>query len=286
MLRVKQAGAALGLVFTLSVCGCVTLPPNSQRVPQDPWESWNRGVYKVNTALNNAVAKPIARTYVRALPSPVRTGISNFFQNLRMTTVMINDALQGKFRAAATDLARFLLNSTIGVGGLLDPATQAGLDLNDEDFGQTLGHWGLHPGPFVEIPLLGPSDVRDGSGRVVDIFTGPTHYIRNNYVKYSLYGLSLIDASAGLLSLEDTLKNVFDPYAFVRDAYLQHRAYLISDGKLTEEPLVDPGEDDAPPATPSASPPANPPATPPEAPAATPAPPPAAETPAAEASGG
>ncbi len=243
MLRVRRH-AALGIVFAAALSGCVTLPANSKRVPQDPWESWNRGVYKVNNKLDRAIAKPVARTYVRAVPKPVRTGISNFFENLRTTTVMVNDALQGKFRAAANDLARFLLNSTVGIGGLLDPATQAGLDLNNEHFGQTLGHWGVHPGPFVEIPLLGPSDVRDGAGRVVDIFTGVTHYIRNKPVEYSLYAGSLIDTRAGLLSLDDTLKNVFDPYAFLRDAYLQRRAYLISDGKLTEEPLEDPGENE------------------------------------------
>jgi len=252
--------AALGIVFAVALSGCVTLPANSKRVPQDPWESWNRGVYKVNGKLDRAIAKPVARTYVRAVPKPVRTGISNFFENLRTTTVMVNDVLQGKFRAAANDLARFLLNSTVGIGGLLDPATEAGLDLNNEDFGQTLGHWGLHPGPFVEIPLLGPSDVRDGAGRVVDIFTGPTHYVRNKPVEYSLYVVSLVDTRAEALSLEDTLKNVFDPYAFVRDAYLQRRAYLISDGKLTEEPLEDPGEDEPQPAKPPAAPPTPPPA--------------------------
>jgi len=257
MLRVKRAGAALGIVIAVSVSGCVTLPANSQRVPQDPWESWNRGVYKVNDKLDRAVAKPVARTYVRAVPKPVRTGISNFFQNLRTTTVMVNDVLQGKFKAAANDLARFLLNSTVGIGGLLDPATQAGLDLNDEDFGQTLGHWGVHPGPFLEIPLLGPSDIRDGAGRVVDIFTGPTHYVQNEPVKYSVYVVGLVDARAELLSVDDTLKNVFDPYAFVRDAYLQHRAYLISDGNLTEEPLEDPGEDEPRSKTPPATPPAH-----------------------------
>ena len=169
MLIVKLDLALLGIVFALSLSGCVTLPPNSQRVPQDPWESWNRGVYKVNDKLDRAVAKPVARTYVRAVPKPVRTGVSNFFENLRQPTVMVNDVLQGKFKAAANDLARFVLNLTVGVGGLLDPATQAGLDLNNEDFGQTLGHWGVHPGPFVEIPLLGPSDVRDGLGRVARI---------------------------------------------------------------------------------------------------------------------
>jgi phospholipid-binding lipoprotein MlaA len=211
-------------------------------------------VYKVNDKLDRAVAKPVARTYVRAVPKPVRTGVSNFFENLRQPTVMINDALQGKFKSAANDLARFVLNLTVGVGGLLDPATQAGLDLNNEDFGQTLGHWGLHPGPFVEIPLLGPSDVRDGLGRVVDIYTGPTHYVKNKPIEYSLYAVSLVDTYAGLLSLDDTLKNVFDPYAFVRDAYLQRRAYLISDGKLTEEPLEDPGEDEPHSAKPTAEP--------------------------------
>jgi phospholipid-binding lipoprotein MlaA len=259
MLRVRQV-RALGIVFAVALSGCVTLPPNSQRVPQDPWESWNRGVYKVNDKLDRAVAKPVARTYVRAVPKPVRTGVSNFFENLRQPTVMVNDILQGKFLAAANDLGRFVLNLTVGMGGFLDPATQAGLDLNNEDFGQTLGHWGVHPGPFVEIPLLGPSDVRDGLGRVADIYTGPTHYVRNKPIEYSLYAASLVDTRAGLLSLDDTLKNVFDPYAFVRDAYLQRRAYLISDGKLKEEPREDPGEDEPhsaqPPAEPTAEPPA------------------------------
>lgn len=257
MLRVKESCAALGVVFALLLSGCVTLPPNSKRVPQDPWESWNRGVYKVNDKLDRAVAKPVARTYVRTVPKPVRTGVSNFFENLHQTTVMVNDALQGKFAAAANDLARFVLNLTVGVGGLLDPATQAGLDLNDEDFGQTLGHWGVHPGPFVEIPILGPSDVRDGFGRAADIFTGPAHYISNPPVSYSMYAVELVDKRAALLSLDETLKNVFDPYAFVRDAYLQRRAYMISDGKLKEEPLEDPGEDAPPADKPAAKPPAS-----------------------------
>ncbi len=278
MPRVKHACAALGIVIAASLSGCVTLPPNSPRNPQDPWESWNRGVYKFNSALDKAIVKPVVKTYVRAVPAPARTGISNFFENLRTPGVMINDALQGKFRAAANDLARFLLNSTVGVAGFLDPASQAGLDLHNEDFGQTLGHWGLHPGPFLELPFFGPSDIRDGAGRIVDVYTYPLQYVRNRPVKWSVYGLYLIDTRASLLSLDDTLKNVFDPYAFIRDAYLQRRAYMISDGKLTEEPLVDPGEDDpqdkapapgAPPAAPTttSAPAANPPHSPSDAPA-------------------
>ena len=243
MLNDRYARAALGFVFALSLSACVTLPPNSQRVPQDPWESWNRGVYKVNDKLDRAVAKPVAKTYVRVVPAAIRTGVSNFFANLDTPTVMVNDALQGKFLAAANDLGRFVLNSTVGLGGLLDPATPAGLARNDEDFGQTLGHWGVHPGPFVELPLLGPSDLRDAPAKLVDSYTNPRQYVRNSYVKYGLYLTYLVDKRATLLPLDETLNRVFDPYAFVRDAYLQRRAYLVSDGKVVDEPLVDPGED-------------------------------------------
>jgi phospholipid-binding lipoprotein MlaA len=246
MLKLGYARAAFGMVFALSLSACVTLPPNAPRSPQDPWESWNRGVYRVNDKLDRAVAKPLARTYVRVLPQPIRTGVRNFFDNLSTTTVMINDALQGKFRASANDLGRFVLNSTLGLGGILDPATPAGLAKNNEDFGQTLGHWGVHPGPFVELPLLGPSDLRDGPARLVDAYTSPQQYIRNTGVKWGLYGIHLVDARAELLSLDDTIQQAFDPYAFVRDAYLARRAYLVSDGKVSaDEPLVDPGDPDS-----------------------------------------
>jgi phospholipid-binding lipoprotein MlaA len=266
MLKARYARAALGVAFILSASACVTLPPNAPRLPQDPWESWNRGVYKVNDKLDRAVLKPVAKTYVRVVPSPIRTGVTNFFANLNMTTVLFNDTLQGKLRAAGTDLGRFLLNTTVGLGGILDPATPAGLAHNNNDFGLTLGHWGVHPGPFLELPLLGPSDVRDGAGEVVDTYTDPRQYIHNNYVRYGLFIPRFIDIRASLLSLDETLKNVYDPYAFIRDAYLQRRAYQVSDGKSApEEPLVDPGEDmpDS-----KASPPASPsPPTPPPAPA-------------------
>jgi phospholipid-binding lipoprotein MlaA len=265
MSKVWYARAALGAALALGLSACVTLPPNSPRAPQDPWESWNRGVYKVNVKLDNAIAKPVARTYVRVVPSPIRTGVTNFFANLNTPTVMVNDALQGKLLAAANDLGRFVLNTTVGIGGILDPATPAGLARNDEDFGQTLGHWGVHPGPFVELPILGPSDLRDAPAKFVDTYTNPRQYIRNTYVKYGLYLPSLVDTRAALLPLDETLTHVYDPYAFIRDAYLQRRAYLVSDGKATDETLVDPGDDPdsdkvpAPGATPSAPPAAKPP---------------------------
>lgn len=234
------ARGALAVCAT-ALSACVTLPPNTQRSPQDPWESFNRGVYKFNDTLDRAVAKPVAKAYVKVVPEPLRIGVSNFFANLETPTVLINDALQGKFLAAANDLGRFVLNTTVGVGGLLDPATSAGLDRNNEDFGQTLGKWGVHPGPFLELPILGPSDLRDAPARVVDTYTNPRQYIDNNYISYGLYLPDFIDRRAALLSLDDTLKNIYDPYAFVRDAYLQRRAYLVSDGAATQdEPLIDP----------------------------------------------
>src|SRR3984893_9323198 len=218
MLNARYARAALGMVCLLSVTACVTLPPNSPRSPQDPWESWNRGVYKVNDKLDRAVAKPVARTYVRFVPQPVRTGVSNFFANLNTPTVMINDALQGKFLAAGNDLWRFALNTTVGLGGILDPASSAGLARNNEDFGQTLGKWGVHSGPFVELPILGPSDLRDAPARVVDSYTNPRQYIKNTWVKYGLYLPELTDRRAALLPLDETLKHTYYPYAFIRDA--------------------------------------------------------------------
>jgi phospholipid-binding lipoprotein MlaA len=259
MRRMTRARAVPVIALIAALTGCVTLPANRKPPPQDPWESWNRSVYNINDKLDRAVAKPIARTYVRAVPAPLRAGVGNFLSNLRTTTVMINDALQGKFGAAANDLARLVVNTTVGFGGFLDPASRVGLNKNEEDFGQTLGHWGVPPGPFLEIPFLGPSDTRDGPARVVDLFTGPTHYISNNWVSYGIYGVGLVDARADLLSLDETLRKVFDPYAFIRDAYLQRRAYLVSDGKVTDEVLVDPGADDpadtaAPPAQPAPPP--------------------------------
>jgi phospholipid-binding lipoprotein MlaA len=244
MPNVGFARVALAVIFTTALSACVTLPPNSQRSPQDPWESWNRGVYKFNDVVDRAVAKPVAKTYVKVVPEPIRIGVTNFFANLETPTVMVNDALQGKFLAAANDLGRFVLNSTVGLAGILDPASSAGLARNNEDFGQTLGKWGVHPGPFLELPILGPSDLRDGAGRAVDSYTNPRQYIKNTWVKYGLYLPDLMDRRAALLPLDETLKHVYDPYAFIRDAYLQRRAYLVSDGKITEEaPLVDPDAD-------------------------------------------
>ncbi|MDE2304264.1 MAG: VacJ family lipoprotein [Gammaproteobacteria bacterium] len=226
--NVRPALAVLVLIAAAATSGCVTLPPNAPRSAKDPLERWNRGVYRFNDVLDRAVAKPVARSYVRVVPKPMRTGVSNFFANLETPSVMMNDALEGHFKAAASDLGRFLLDSTVGIAGLLDPATAVGLDHNTADFGVTLGTWGVHPGPFIELPLLGPSDLRDAPAAVVDTYANPTQYVSDTAAKYSLWGVNLVRKRADLLPLDATLKTVFDPYAFVRDAYLQHRAYEVS----------------------------------------------------------
>jgi phospholipid-binding lipoprotein MlaA len=240
VLKKEVFRTALIVCAALGMSACVTLPPNAPRSPQDPWESWNRGVYKFNDKLDRAVAKPVAQGYVKYVPRPVRTGVTNFFSNLETPTVMVNDALQGKFLAAANDLGRFVLDTTVGIAGILDPATSAGLARNNEDFGQTLGKWGVHPGPFIEVPLLGPSDLRDAPARFVDSYLNPRQYIKNNYIKYGLYVPDFVDRRAALLPLDETLQHAYDPYAFIRDAYLQRRAYLVSDGKIKDEPLAEP----------------------------------------------
>jgi len=240
----NRLGAAGVLSWTLLLGACVSLPPNAPRSKADPWESFNRGVYKFNDSLDRHIAKPVARGYVKVVPHPIRTGVHNFFTNLQTPVVMVNDGLQARFRAAGTDLGRFLMNTVVGIGGILDPATSAGLDKNQNDFGRTLGVWGLHPGPFLEIPLLGPSDVRDAVGRAGDVFTSPQHWVSTNaWISYGLYLPQFVDERAELLPLDQTLKNAFDPYVFIRDAYLEHRAYVTGQSKANELPLEDPDAD-------------------------------------------
>lgn len=293
MQRLLRLAVAMGLLGCLSAC--VTLPPNHPRSKQDPWESWNRGVYRVNDGFDRHVGKPLARGYVAHVPRPIRIGIHNFFQNLNTVTVGVNDFLQGKFKAAGTDLGRLLLNTTVGVGGILDPATSAGLDKNDNDFGRTLGVWRLPPGPFVELPLLGPSDVRDTVGKVGDNYTHPQTWLSNAWIGYGLYVPYFIDLRASLLPLDETLRNAYDPYAVVRDAYLAQRAYLTGQSSgANEEPLLDPDAPEgsaqpvtpksttpaAPERSPESSSPAAPPSATPSAPERSPAPSPESSSPA------
>ncbi|HUQ12118.1 MAG TPA: VacJ family lipoprotein [Steroidobacteraceae bacterium] len=222
------------LVAGMMLAGCATAPP-SKPDPRDPWERFNRASFKVNDALDRAILRPTARAYVKVAPRVLRTGVSNFFDNLETVTTLVNDALQGKLAAAGHDSARFLLNSTLGLAGLFDPATAAGIDKNDEDFGQTLGKWGVKSGPYLMVPLFGPSTLRDLPARGVDTFTDPSHYLEDDSTRYSITGVEIVDLRAGLLDLDDQLKQSFDRYAFVRNAWLQRRDYKVKDGDVADE---------------------------------------------------
>jgi phospholipid-binding lipoprotein MlaA len=240
-----RSAAALVVSLTLLLAGCAT-QSNAKKDPRDPLERFNRVSYQVTDAVDRAALKPAAKAYKAVAPQFVETGVSNFFSNLAQPTNIVNDLLQAKFKPALNDTGRFLLNTTVGVGGLLDPASKVGLDRNNEDFGQTLGKWGVPAGAFVWIPLLGPYTVRDGIGSVADWYSDPVQYVERDAIRYPLNGLRLVDWRASQLPLEDTLNQAYDKYAFVRNAYLQRREYLVTDGAaapeapLDDEPLEDP----------------------------------------------
>lgn len=209
---------------------CASLPPG-ERDPRDPMERFNRSVYRFNDTLDRNVARPVAKAYVKVTPAPVRSGVSNFFRNLNSTTVIANNLLQAKPKAFFTETARLVVNTTIGIGGLFDPASQLGIPAGDEDFGQTLGRWGVRSGPYVVLPLLGPSTVRDTVGFVGDQFTDPKYYLVNDlWLNAGLSVLSLVDSRAGLLGTDEVLASSFDPYVFMRNAFLQRREFQVQDG--------------------------------------------------------
>ena len=223
------------ILLTVLLAGCATLPPGTTRSPRDPWERMNRATFKMNYALDKAVLRPVARGYQRAVPRFMQTGFRNFMSNLGYPVVMVNDVLQGELRSFGNDTARLLLNTIWGLGGLFDPATTAGLDKNYRDFGQTVGKWGLKTGPYFVIPFLGPSDVRDGFGRLVDEYSDPRHYIRNRWWNWGLWTVEKIDNRALLLSADQALDTSYDPYAFMRNVYLQNRDYLVNGGRSVEQ---------------------------------------------------
>jgi phospholipid-binding lipoprotein MlaA len=233
------------LLLLVLLTGCATLPPGQKPDPRDRFERFNRSVYRFNDGLDRAVARPVAVAYTKVTPAPVRSGVSNFLANLNYPVTVVNDALQAKPKRFGHDAARLLINTTIGIGGLFDPATKFGLQANDEDFGQTLGFWGVPPGPYLVLPVLGPSDVRDAFGKVADHYTEPQAYFKSQTLGWGLTGMGLVDKRAGLLDSDGVLKRTFDPYAFVRNAYLQRRQFLIYDGNPPDEPAPDSDSDDS-----------------------------------------
>lgn len=211
---------------------------------RDPFERVNRATFAFNDALDRMLARPAARAYRRVVPEPARTAVSNFVANLEYPTTILNSALQGKFGEAGTGTARFVVNSTVGVAGLWDPATRLGLEATDEDFGQTLGHWGVPSGPYLVVPVFGPSSVRDAPSRFVDRYTNARRYVGDgDYTEYALWGVDVLDTRAELLAAQAALETAFDPYALVRNAFLQRREYLVRDGDVPEEEFEDFGDE-------------------------------------------
>lgn len=235
----------LGSLALLSACATV---PADRSDARDPFEPLNRGIYAFNDGLDRAVVRPVARGYKDHVPQPIQTGVANFFSNAKYPVTLANNLLQGKPIAAANDLARILLNTTLGLGGLLDPATRAGLERHDEDFGQTLGRWGIPAGPYVIVPFLGPYTVRDGVGSLADDFAEPRGYLKDTTARWSFWALDKFERRVRLLDADAVLDRTGDGYAFVRSAYLQRREYQVKDGNV---PLEDDLEDELEPDTPT-----------------------------------
>jgi len=234
--------------------GCATT--NGPTSDKDPWEGFNRGVYAFNKTVDETLAKPIATGYKNLLPSPVDKGVTNFFSNLDDVVVLANDLLQFKFEQALSDGSRVVWNTTAGLIGFIDVATHMDLPKHTQDFGLTLAHWGVGPGPFLMLPVLGPSTVRDTVGLVPDWFLfDPINYSGSSFnQRLALLGIKFIDKRADLLGASTILETAaLDEYSFLRDAYLQRRRYLLYGGSPPEDEFdeeffeEEPGFEDEPP---------------------------------------
>jgi phospholipid-binding lipoprotein MlaA len=207
--------------------------------PADPLEKFNRGIFAFNKDVDNALLKPLAETYKNVTPKPIDQGITNFFNNIGEVVIIANDLLQLKFDQAASDTSRLLVNSTAGLLGVVDIASQVGLTKNEEDFGQTLGYWGLGNGPYLVLPFLGPSSIRDTLGRSIDVFFDPRSYTTHAETRQLLLStgtIKIVDMRADMLGVEEVLgAAALDEYAYVRDAYLQRRDFLVNDGQISEK---------------------------------------------------
>jgi phospholipid-binding lipoprotein MlaA len=227
------ARAALAIGALVLVGGCAT-GPNAN--PADPLEPLNRQVYRFNNALDDAILKPAATVYVTVLPSPVRTGVNNFFGNLSDVWSFVNSVAQLKLQDSAQTFMRVNVNTVFGLGGILDVAAELGIDRHSEDFGQTLGRWGMPAGPYLVLPLLGPSTLRDTVALPVDWRGDLVSGVSDMSVRNSLYAIRLIDIRANLLRVGQLLDDAaLDRYTFTRDAFLQRRRSEVHDGNLPDD---------------------------------------------------
>lgn len=244
------------LAACMLLAGCSTVPPESTTQTKDPWEKMNRAIYAFNDKLDKDVARPVATAYVRAVPAPARNRFHDFISNLSEPIVIINDALQGKFKQALQDTGRLVVNTTVGLVGFFDPASSIGLPHHDEDLGQTLAHWGVPSGPYLVLPVLGPSTVRDTGSLYVDVTADPLYDDMAPRYRNAATILNGIDTRAGLMQANATIDSAYDPYTFVRDAYIQNRRYKIYDGNPPMQNTDYDDYDDSAPAAASGSAPA------------------------------
>ncbi len=234
-MRAGLLGKVLILAGSIAVAGCAS-SPDSYRDPKDPLEPYNRAMFKFNTDFDNAFVKPAAKGYQYITPEPVDRSITNFFNNIDDITSAVNNLLQFKLSRFGTDVGRVAVNSTAGLLGVLDVATNLGLPSYKEDFGQTLGYWGLGPGPYFVIPILGPSTIRDTVGWAGDIYVDPFFSVSKNEIYWGAVTLRIVDRRADLLKSTEIFEEAaVDPYTFLRDAYLQRRRSKVYDGNPPPE---------------------------------------------------
>jgi len=226
-----KAGPITLLAALLLTACATTAPPPEERHPRDPWEPYNRNIFQFNSAVDRALIRPLAVGYGKVTPQPARRGIRNFFTNIRSPVDQINLLLQGRPGDAGTELARFLINSTLGLAGLFDLASDANIEDYEEDFGQTMAVWGWENSRFFILPLMGPATVRDSIGRVPDGYADFAWRWSLEETTYGLVGLNILQARHSMLPLDEDIRSAYDPYTFMRDGWLQRRNHAISNGE-------------------------------------------------------
>jgi phospholipid-binding lipoprotein MlaA len=232
-MRLIGSKSLAGLGRVLAWTSLLALPLTSSATEDDPWEAFNRPVFAFNDTLDTYALKPLATGYEKLAPAFLENGVHNVFRNLGDVGNLVNDLLQGKIQAAGVDSSRLLFNTTLGALGFFDVATRMGLQRNDEDFGQTLGVWGVTSGPYLVLPLLGPSTLRDAPSKIPDSYLMPYPYMDHVATRNLSMGLGILDARASLLGAERMISG--DKYIFLRNAYLQNREFRVRDGVLEDD---------------------------------------------------
>ena len=217
----------------LLIVSLLVLSFSAKSQDYDPWMRLNKHFFSVNDYFDQLLVRPVALTYTNVTPRFFQVGVGNVFDNLQDVNVAINDFLQFKIEDGLSDSGRIIVNSTVGIGGILDVATSMGLYRNEEDFGQTLGVWGFDAGPYLFLPVFGASNLRDSVGMIVDALFNPIRYIENIESRYTLYLADELDFRSSLLAYDELI--IGDRYLFVREAYIQNREYVVNDGEVTNE---------------------------------------------------